>query len=353
MAKVIKMTPEYIEELKKDFEQTLKTSKLSDGKLSFIRSVGAVKRSAVLYYTRSAWAKQQALVSEYNKEVAWHGVAVRGSDPEKDEYLISDILVYPQEVTGATVTTDQVAYQTWLMEHDDETFNNIRFQGHSHVNMGTSPSVVDDSLYERILAQLEDDMFYIFAIWNKRGEKTIKIYDLEKNVLFETADVTVTVIETPDDEDLRAPNITEEERKALTEFLISFREKKKTAAFIAESKEMVKDRVYQPQTPAKTTYNDKYGYGGYYGDKYEPYYHGGSGTYTPPAKTQPETKPEPKTETKPEEKKQEQKTAFDGKKGKRRGRRLKHNACTVKQFHTVYGDDDDDFDDMYDWPGKS
>lgn len=340
MAKVIRMTPEYIDELRRDFEQTLRTAKLSDGKLNFTRSVGAVKRNAVVYYTRSAWAKQQALISGYDKEVAWHGVAKRGSDPEKDEYLISDIMVYPQEVTGATVTTDQVAYQTWLMDHEDEVFNNIRYQGHSHVNMSTSPSGVDDSLYERILDQLEDDMFYIFMVWNKRGEKTIRIYDLAKNILFETADVTVTIIETPDDADLRSKELTDEERKALSDFLISFREKKKTDAFLTASKEMVKDKTYKPQYTGTSDYGK---YGGYYKDNYGSYYHGYSGSCTPPAKEEPKPKaalPDPQT-------------AAGGKqKGKRMGRRVKHNACAVKPFHTAFDDDDDDFDDMYDWPGK-
>lgn len=138
-----------------------------------------------------AWEKMQLLVKEFDKEVAWHGIAERCE--EKDTYLISDILVYPQEVTGSTVTTDQSKYENWLMSHDDEVFNNIRMQGHSHVNMAVSPSSVDLSLYERILDQLSSDMFYIFMIWNKRGEKTVKIYDLRENILFETADVTVTI----------------------------------------------------------------------------------------------------------------------------------------------------------------
>ena len=346
MAKVIRMTPEYIDELKRDFEQTLRTAKLSDGKLSFTRSVGAVKRSAVVYYTRSAWAKQQALISGYDKEVAWHGVAKRGSDPEKDEYVISDIMVYPQEVTDANVTTDQAAYQTWLMDHDDEVFNNIRYQGHSHVNMGTTPSGVDDSWYERILDQLEDDMFYIFMVWNKRGEKTIRIYDLAKNVLFETADVTVTVIETPDDADLRSRELTDEERKALSDFLISFREKKKTDAFLAASKEMVKDKVYKPQYTTPNEYNK---YGGWYGkdyygkDYYGSSYHGNPGTAAVPAKEE----PKPKTaDTEPQE------ASGGKKKGKRMGRRVKRSVCAVKPFHTAFDDDDDDPDDMYDWPGK-
>ena len=78
---------------------------------------------------------------------------------EKDTYLISDILVYPQEVTGSTVTTDQNEYEMWLMKQEDDVFNNIRMQGHSHVNMSTSPSSVDLNLYDGILSQLDSDMF--------------------------------------------------------------------------------------------------------------------------------------------------------------------------------------------------
>lgn len=191
MSKIIKMTPENIAELRKDFEEALRGMKLSDGKISFTRTFGTIQRKATLQFTEIAWLKMQTLVREFDKEVAWHGIAKRGDEDGKDSYIISDILVYPQEVTGATVNTDQEKYQMWLMGHDDEVFNSIRMQGHSHVNMGTSPSSVDTSLYDRILEQLDDDMFYIFLIWNKRGDKTIKIYDLAKNVLFETSDITV------------------------------------------------------------------------------------------------------------------------------------------------------------------
>ena len=194
MAKIIKLTQEYLDEARRDFEESLKGLKIADGKINFSKSFGNIDRKATVYFTAIAWLKMQTLIREFDKEVAWHGVAFRGDDPTKDEYKITDILVYPQEVTGVTVTTDQQKYQTWLMEHDDDVFNNIRMQGHSHVNMGTSPSGTDNSLYERILDQMEDSMFYIFLIYNKRGEKTYKIYDLEKNILFETADVTVKIL---------------------------------------------------------------------------------------------------------------------------------------------------------------
>ena len=195
MAKIIKLTPEYLEEVRADFELALQGMKLADGKINFTKTFGTINRKATVFFTEMAWQKMQALVREFDKEVAWHGVARRGEDPEKDEYIISDILVYPQEVTGATVTTDQVKYQMWLYDDEnDAVFNDIRMQGHSHVNMSTTPSGVDTSLYERILDQMDDSTFYIFLIYNKRGEYTYKIYDMAKNVLFETADVTVQIL---------------------------------------------------------------------------------------------------------------------------------------------------------------
>lgn len=191
MSKLIKLPQDILDQYTKEFYETLRSGKFSDGKVNFTKTLGAVERKATVIFTKMAWEKMQLLVKEFDKEVAWHGVAERCE--EKDTYLISDILVYPQEVTGSTVTTDQSKYEEWLMSHDDDVFNKIRMQGHSHVNMAVSPSSVDLSLYERLLDQLSSDMFYIFMIWNKRGEKTVKIYDIRENILFETADVTVTI----------------------------------------------------------------------------------------------------------------------------------------------------------------
>ena len=195
MSRVIKVNPELIDGIVEEFKSSLEKCKLSDGKITFSKDFGKVDRKATLFFEEMALLKMEMLVKNFDKEVAWHGTARRGDDPSKDEYIITDILVYPQGVTGATVNTDQNEYQMWLMHQEDEVFNNIRMQGHSHVNMATNPSGVDTTLYEQILEQLEDDMFYIFLIWNKRGDKWIKIYDLAKNVMFETADITVKSID--------------------------------------------------------------------------------------------------------------------------------------------------------------
>lgn len=194
MSKPIKMTAQIEQEIREAFEATLKAVKFADGKFSFYKSFAQTNQKATVYFTEIAWRKMEALIKEFDKEVAWHGVATRIENEGKNEYLISDIFVYPQEVTGATVNTDQEKYQDWLSNLDDEVFNNLRMQGHSHVNMAVSPSPTDISHQEAILGRVEDDMFYIFMIWNKRGEKNIKIYDLAKNTLFEPSDISVSVL---------------------------------------------------------------------------------------------------------------------------------------------------------------
>lgn len=315
MSKIIKLTPECIDEIRKDFEETINTAKLSDGKINFTKSFGNIKREATLYFTELAWLKMQTLVREFDKEVAWHGIAKRGEDVSKDEYIISDILVYPQEVTGATVNTDQEKYQMWLMGHDDEIFDNIRLQGHSHVNMGVTPSGVDISLYEQILDQLDDDMFYIFIIWNKRGDKTIKIYDLAKNVLFETPDCAVKVMD---------------DGTGIEKFL-------------KNAKNMVKDKIYTP--PASTQYwqriSEYSGYSGYGG-----YGNYGNGVYhMPPAAT--------KSSRQASDHDQKKTPTSAGKNGKRKGKRKQGGMANASddpsQFSMSppYSANADDWDDPY------
>lgn len=256
MSKNIKITDESLNEVRKAFEEALSTGKFSDGKITFTKTLGIVNRKATIFFTELAWLKMQTLIREFDKEVAWHGIAKRGEDASKDEYYITDILVYPQEVTGATVSTDQEKYQMWLMSHDDEVFNNIRMQGHSHVNMDVTPSSVDTSLYDRILEQLDDDMFYIFMIWNKRKEKTIKIYDLAKNIFFDTSDVTVEVLE---------------DGTGIEKFL-------------NDAKDAVKDKPTTPTSTYQSPYRSSYGYGGYYGGYGSSY--GGSAEEKEPKKTE-------------------------------------------------------------------
>lgn len=243
MSKPIKITPQIEEEIRKEFEARLKDAKISDGKFSFSKTLSQTGQKATIYFTEVAWRKMEALIKSFDKEVAWHGTASRIEDKEgANEYLISDIFVYPQKVTGATVDTDQEKYQNWVAGLDDDTFNNLRMQGHSHVNMGTTPSGTDIDHQTAILSRTDDSMFYIFMIWNKKFDKNIKIYDLAKNTLFEPSDITTLVLGGVDMSD-----------------------------FIKTSKEMVSDKVIQGSTGSSYYYYNRDSYYDY-DDDYSSYY---------------------------------------------------------------------------------
>ena len=270
MSKIIRMTPEMIEASKRKFEQRLRSMNVTNGSISYSETFAPTNKKAVVWFTPEAYIKMVALLQDSEKEVAWHGVAYRLE--EDGHYLISDILVYPQEVTGATVNTDQAEYETWLMEKEDDVFNNIRMQGHSHVRMDTHPSPTDLGHQEKIVQQLEDDMFYIFMIWNKYLKYTAKIYDLKLNTLFEPGDVDLAMVGAP---------VTLDD-------------------FLKDARAMVKTKTYQPQNSYQGgNYN-----GGYQGNYQGGYQNGYQGSYNKPATTTPAAQSaQNKTEPPKEEKK--------------------------------------------------
>ena len=234
MAKYIKMTPEIREECRLSFlaelEKALTCGKLIDGKLSFSKSFTTIDRKAHVYFSEIAWMKITTLLREFNKEVAWHATAYR-IPGDNDEYLIKDILVYPQTVTASTVDMDVEKYAQWLQENimaGDERFDHIRCQMHSHVNMGVFASGTDTQHQEEILGQLGDNDFYIFMIWNKSLNVYMRIFDMQKNILFETTDCEWAVLED----------------------VVGLR------SFLEDAKKIVKEQVY---TPGAYSANQGYG----------------------------------------------------------------------------------------------
>lgn len=197
MSKPIKLTDELLAKIQAEFVEAVKGIKMFDGKISYNKSFKRKESEddkAYITFTPVAFAKMVMLIQEYTSEVAWHGVV--DYDPEvPNVFNIVDILVYPQLVDGSNANTDQAEYTNWLYGLDDDVFSRVRMQGHSHMNFSTTPSAVDTTYWEGILTQLDDDMFYIFMIWNKKFEHTIKIYDLKNNTLYEDKDIEVMICE--------------------------------------------------------------------------------------------------------------------------------------------------------------
>lgn len=193
----LRLSPEDVTKYVEDFQKMLeKSSAVISGKLKIEYNVGKMEKppeeeKAKVVFTPVAWLKTIELVDEFSSEVAWHYLAKRDEeDPRK--FILYDVIVYPQTVTSATVEMDEAAYLTWQMKIDDEDFNHIRGQGHSHVHMAVSPSGTDMDHQEKIVSQLNMDSanpFYVFIIINKKRSVHFNVYDVERNIVYEDGDV--------------------------------------------------------------------------------------------------------------------------------------------------------------------
>lgn len=145
--------------------------------------------------------KIRMLVDSFATEVEWHGFVTRIDDG----FELEDVAVFPHKATGATVISDQKAYEEWLDSLSDEQFSKCRFHGHSHVNMPTTPSGFDMEYRSKMISGMpkgsSDDTFYIFAIFNKRNEHTCTVYDIENDKVY-TNDEVEFEYEKPEEIDL-------------------------------------------------------------------------------------------------------------------------------------------------------
>ena len=157
-------------ELKLDIEDMLK---------EYIEQQNIVEPT--IYITPNAYIKMRMLVDKSDKEIGWYGI-VNEMPGLQATYIIEDIIVYPQKVTGVTVEQDEDRMFEFEMSLTTEQVNHKRFHGHSHVNMGTGPSGVDESFYQDLLSQVTD--YFIITITNKRNEYTTRFYDVANNILY-------------------------------------------------------------------------------------------------------------------------------------------------------------------------
>lgn len=182
------------EDILNQFKDYITKHKSNTGKINFTydysKPVFKGKKPTIVF-TTTAWLKVKALVDKCSTEIGWHGLVER---KKGNMYCITDILVYPQTVTGATVNADDTEYPKWLMQISDDDFNKLKMQGHSHVNFATTPSGTDNNFYNKLLQNMQDEDFYVFMIINKRNDLNIWIYDFKNNIIFEKEDITTKVL---------------------------------------------------------------------------------------------------------------------------------------------------------------
>jgi len=111
-------------------------------------------------------------------EVSWLGTVGKiGCN-----FLIKDVYLLDQEVSSAqtVITEDGLAeFGNKILQLPDgmKIYNNIRFWGHSHVNMPTSPSGQDENQMD--LFESPDNKFFIRGILNKNGKMEFTLYFYE------------------------------------------------------------------------------------------------------------------------------------------------------------------------------
>lgn len=146
---------------------------------AFQKTVALLSGLPRVLITRAAYQKMLAIVDIADKEVGWLGTTRKvGSD-----FLIEEIFLFKQEVSSVTTEISpeglaEVAQELLTTRPDGmEVCNNLRFWGHSHVRMGTSPSGQDES--QMATFRESGHPWFIRGIFNKEGraEFTIFLYD--------------------------------------------------------------------------------------------------------------------------------------------------------------------------------
>lgn len=194
--KPIFLSPEDMEELLEEIRTKMRKARMLDGRFELKQDYtykGDLPK-ARLFYTSTAWAKMKQLVQGFTSEVGWHGLIQRYDD---HSFIVKDIMVYPQSVTGATVTTDEEEYHKFLLpyweQYAETPDTSINFHGHSHVNFGVSPSTTDLEDQRKKMESMKTG-FYVFTIHNKSGDSNTWIYDFDNNIQYDNKEIQQAVL---------------------------------------------------------------------------------------------------------------------------------------------------------------
>lgn len=133
--------------------------------------------------SKIALTKMKLFVDKCADEIGWLGTAIR----EDKLVYIDDVYLFDQEVHSTTteITPEGLsdfAVEVLEMPNGMEVWNNLRVWGHSHVQMGVSPSLQDDNQMETF--KEGGHPWFIRIIANKKGELKIDMYDYEHSLIY-------------------------------------------------------------------------------------------------------------------------------------------------------------------------
>ena len=140
----------------------------------------------ILFYTAKAKAIIDYLVQMSPQEIGWLGTV----QTLQNGYLVDRIYVPKQQVTQTETDIDEGAMAALAEELFGAGIDPscLFYWGHSHVNMGVSPSGQDE---RQVREYLDSCPIFIREIRNKRGEVKVDIYDREERVVHQCVQTAV------------------------------------------------------------------------------------------------------------------------------------------------------------------
>jgi hypothetical protein len=140
-----------------------------------------------IFITPQAYKDMCALIDMVDTEVGWEGTVER----IENSFLIKEIFLMEQMAHATTTIISTEGQSNLGMEIFDtkpvdeaiEILNQLRFWGHSHVNMPTNPSGQDDRQMD--LFRTDGVNFFIRGIGNKHGRLEFTLYLYDMNIIID------------------------------------------------------------------------------------------------------------------------------------------------------------------------
>mgnify|MGYP005838547743 CR=1 FL=1 len=154
-------------------------------KSSSVRFLGGFPK---VIFTPKVIKDIETIVDICNDEVGWLGV-VKQKKP--NEYLIEKILITKQEVHSSTCEMMPEGLHELADILDIEELGCLKFWGHSHHDMGVSPSSQDNEQAESLVESSED--IFIRGIFNKKGEVGLSFYDKRNKIIIDDIPFTIDI----------------------------------------------------------------------------------------------------------------------------------------------------------------
>lgn len=149
----------------------------------------------IITFSPLAWAKTWILVEECAKEVGWFGEVEELPD---NMYCVTDIHIPSQQVTHTETDIDAAGLGELAEEIGLDRAIKLLFWGHSHANMGVTPSGTDVTT---ALSFTEYQIDYLACgIFNKARKMRLDLYHFNNGIIFKDLNGSIY---TPEHEELR------------------------------------------------------------------------------------------------------------------------------------------------------